>query len=221
MMDGVEIHDPYRLFGLTSAFNPETITRFELATGGFSVKYGDRLSSLLVIENRAGDRREGLNGLAALSITDANIILEGGLPKNGLWLVGARRTYYDLVASRVANQEFPRFADVQAKGVWELAPGRTLSVFGLRSRQDADIDFDEEDARGEFNDNTNNDLASVRLDAAFGNGRPVAHDRRIFEYFVVVRGQRGIRESKSAANSPDEDAFEDGERGLRPDALSP
>ena len=59
VMDGVEIHDPYRLFGLTSAFNPETISRFELATGGFSVKYGDRLSSLLVVENRAGVRRAG------------------------------------------------------------------------------------------------------------------------------------------------------------------
>ena len=47
VMDGVEVHDPYRLFGLTSAFNPETIQRFELATGGFSAKYGDRLSSLL------------------------------------------------------------------------------------------------------------------------------------------------------------------------------
>ena len=57
MMDGVEVHDPYRLFGLTSAFNPETIQRFELATGGFSAKYGDRLSSLLVVENRDGTRR--------------------------------------------------------------------------------------------------------------------------------------------------------------------
>jgi hypothetical protein len=67
IMDSVEIHDPYRLFGLTSAFNPETISRFELATGGFSVRYGDRLSSLLVIESRAGTRRDGLNGSAALA----------------------------------------------------------------------------------------------------------------------------------------------------------
>ena len=58
MMDGVEIHDPYRLYGLTSAFNPETIARFELATGGFSVKYCDRLSSLLLVENREGRSEE-------------------------------------------------------------------------------------------------------------------------------------------------------------------
>ena len=80
VMDGVEIHDPYRLFGLTTAFNPETIQRFELATGGFSVEYGDRLSSLLVVENRDGRRDDGLTGSASLSITDTNLVLEGPLP---------------------------------------------------------------------------------------------------------------------------------------------
>ena len=35
VMDGVEIHNPYRLFGITSAFNPETVENFQLAAGGF------------------------------------------------------------------------------------------------------------------------------------------------------------------------------------------
>jgi Carboxypeptidase regulatory-like domain/TonB-dependent Receptor Plug Domain len=56
VMDGVEIHDPYRLFGLTSAFNPETIESFAFTAGGFSAKYGDGLSSLLVVQNRAVTR---------------------------------------------------------------------------------------------------------------------------------------------------------------------
>ncbi len=34
IMDGVEIHNPYRLFGLTSAFNPETVARFDFSPGG-------------------------------------------------------------------------------------------------------------------------------------------------------------------------------------------
>jgi hypothetical protein len=170
VMDGVEIHDPYRLFGLTSAFNPETIQRFELATGGFSALYGDRLSSLLVVDNRDGTRTEGLAGSASLSITDANVVLEGKLPGNavGSWLVTGRRTYYDLVASPLTGQEFPAFADLQAKGVWEVAPGRTLSAFGLTSRQDAAIEIDEEDGRGEFQDDTENDLAWLRFDTSFG-----------------------------------------------------
>jgi hypothetical protein len=210
VMDSVEIHDPYRLFGLTSAFNPETIARFELATGGFSVKYGDRLSSLLVIENREGTRRGRLNGSASLSITDANLILEGGMPKGatGSWLVSARRTYYDLVASKVADQEFPRFADLQVKGVWELAPGRTLSVFGLRSRQDAALDIDSDDARGEFNDDTSNDLASVHLNATF---RRSGRSRTTVAYSDSSSsfGVNAAFENRSQrANTPDEDAVD-------------
>ena len=90
---------------------------------------------------------QGLSGSAALSITDANVVLEGGLPGDavGSWLVTGRRTYYDLVAARVTDQEFPAFADVQAKGVWEPAPGRRLTLFGLSSRQAAAIAVDEDD----------------------------------------------------------------------------
>src|SRR4029077_9527473 len=73
MMDGVEIHNPYRLFGLTSAFNPETVDRFELLAGGFSAKYGDRLSSILIVDNRAGTTRRSFAGSASMSITDANV----------------------------------------------------------------------------------------------------------------------------------------------------
>jgi hypothetical protein len=170
VMDGVEIHDPYRLFGLTSAFNPETIQRFELATGGFSVEYGDRLSSLLVVENRDGQRAERLAGSASLSITDANLVLEGGLPgdADGSWLVTGRRTYYDLVAERFTDQQFPAFDDLQAKVVWEPGAGRKVSLFGLRSRQAAALEIDQDSARGTFQDDTENDLAWARFDTSVG-----------------------------------------------------
>ena len=170
MMDGVEVHDPYRLFGLTSAFNPETIERFELATGGFSVKYGDRLSSLLVVENRDGRAGQGVNGSASLSITDANMVFEGGLPKGakGSWLVTGRRTYYDLVAERVTDQEFPAFSDLQARGTWAPSAGSRVTLFSLTSRQAAALEIDEDTARGEFQDDTDNDLVWARVDAALG-----------------------------------------------------
>ena len=170
MMDGVEVHDPYRLFGLTSAFNPETIQRFDLSTGGFSPKYGDRLSSLLTIDNREGDRRRRFGGTASMSITDTNLVFEGGLPGDaaGSWLLTGRRTYYDLVASRVANQDFPSFGDVQTKVVKDLGPGRRLTFFGLRSRQSAALDIDTDDVQGEFQDDTQNDLVSVRSDNELG-----------------------------------------------------
>jgi outer membrane receptor protein involved in Fe transport len=44
VMDGIEVHNPYRLFGIASAFNPETVEHFQLSAGGFGAAYGDRLS---------------------------------------------------------------------------------------------------------------------------------------------------------------------------------
>jgi len=209
VMDGVEIHDPYRLFGLTSAFNPETIQRFELSTGGFSALYGDRLSSLLVVENRDGTRAQAFGGSASLSITDANVVAEGKLPGNavGSWLVTGRRTYYDLVASRITDQEFPAFGDLQAKGVWEPAPGKRVSLFGLRSRQAAAIEIDEDDARGEFQDDTENDLAWARFDTSLGT-RGQSHTVVAYSDTRSTFGVDASFENTSKrSNAPSEESF--------------
>ncbi len=56
VMDGVEISNPYRLGGLISAFNPETVESFSLDTGAFGVSRGDRLSSLLVVKTGPAPR---------------------------------------------------------------------------------------------------------------------------------------------------------------------
>ncbi len=208
VMDGVEIHDPYRLFGLTSAFNPETIQGFELATGGFSAKYGDRLSSLLSIENRDGTRAERFAGSATLSITDANIVTEGALPDaRGSWLVSARRTYYDLVAARITDQDFPGFADVQGKVTWDAGAGRKLSAFALRSRQNAAVTIDEDDARGEFQDDTANDLAWARFDWSLGS-RAQSHTIAAYSNTESTFGvDASFENTARRSNVPGEDGF--------------
>ena len=147
MMDGVEIHNPYRLFGLTSAFNPETVANFELITGGFNAQYGDRLSSILIVDNRPGSTATPIGGTAALSMTDANIVAEGRLPgMNGSsWLVTGRSTYYDLVAERIVDADLPSFADLQARVDMQIKPGHRLSLSALSSRESTDARFDDDD----------------------------------------------------------------------------
>ncbi len=171
VMDGVEIHNPYRLFGLVSAFNPETVERFELTAGGFGAPYGDRLSSLLVVDNRIGER--GFTGSSAAGVTDANVVLEGAAPGGGSWLASARRTWYDLVAGLVTDQNLPAFADVQIQAHWTFGPGHRLALFGLTSRENADFRFDDEDDEasrdtGRLVSEAGNDLASLRFDALLG-----------------------------------------------------
>jgi carboxypeptidase family protein/TonB-dependent receptor-like protein len=172
VMDGVEIYNPYRLFGLTSAFNPETVENFELTAGGFGAKYGDRLSSLLLIENRAGTADRTATGSFALGLTDTNVILEGRLPggAKGSWLATGRRTYYDLVAERFTDQDLPSFEDVQVKTVWE-PKGTRVTLFGLRSREKADAEFTRA-ASGEhigFDSTVRNDVAAASWLAPIGS----------------------------------------------------
>ena len=172
VMDGVEIHNPYRLFGLVGAFNPETVERFELAAGGFGAAWGDRLSSLLIVDNRAG--RDAVGGSAAASLTDANVVVEGAAPGGGSWLVTGRRTWYDLLAGFATGQNLPSFADVQLQGDWTFGPGHRLSVFGLSSREDADFTLDDATDpasrdSGRLTSEAGNDLASVRLEALLGD----------------------------------------------------
>jgi len=125
IMDDIEVFNPYRLYGLISMFNPETVSEIDLMTGGFPVQYGDRLSAVLEVTNREGRRDKSIEGHVNTNITNANIVLEGKTPAGieGSYLISARRTYYDLIAGPIARSmdlvqddvAFPNFTDFQTK----------------------------------------------------------------------------------------------------------
>ena len=209
IMDGVEIHNPYRLFGLTSAFNPETVRSFDLFAGAFSSKYGDRLSSLLVVENRPGSDAASFSGSTAVSLTDTNGVFEGRLPgdKKGSWILTARRTYYDLVANSLVDTELPAFGDLQGRLDWNLRPGTRLTFFGLLSREATDAFFegDRDGEQGDFVTSARNDLAALKLTTLLGRS---VSSRTIAAYYVN-RDDVGVlaqfRNEARRSNAPSDD----------------
>ena len=211
VMDGVEIHNPYRLFGLTSAFNPETVQDFELTAGGFSAKHGDRLSSILLVENRAGTTTRRLGGSASLALTDTNVVVEGRLPgrMRGSWIATGRRTYYDLVAERFTKSDLPSFADLQAKGVWELAPGRRITIFALRSRESADAAFDDAASSNQvgFVNASRNDLVSLSFSTTVGSHVSSRSIASWYRYGDALDFDGSIRNESTRSNAPGDDAF--------------
>ncbi|HEV8236088.1 MAG TPA: TonB-dependent receptor, partial [Gemmatimonadaceae bacterium] len=174
VMDHIELHNPYRLFGFVSGINPETVQQFELHTGAFSAQYGDRLSSLLVIDARDGSTKKALQGLASVSITDTNVVVEGRLPdaQRGSWLVTARRTYYDLIAGRLVTdvKRFPGFTDGQFKVVWNPAQRWRLIFHGLASGESMDLSDTTETAvfKNEATARTTTTLFGATAEANFG-----------------------------------------------------
>ena len=146
-IDGFEVINPYRLYGFISMFNPETVSEISLETGGFGAKYGDRLSAVLDVRNREGSSDRLLHGKINSSLTNANLILEGGFPTGGSWLVSARRTYYDLILAPFLKKTkvvegdvaLPNFRDVQAKVVLPIDNANKLLLTGITSRDGAQL----------------------------------------------------------------------------------
>ncbi|MGE3578913.1 MAG: carboxypeptidase regulatory-like domain-containing protein, partial [Vicinamibacterales bacterium] len=211
MMDGVEVHNPYRLFGLFSAFNPATVKSFELSAGGFGPKYGDRLSSLLTVENRPGTEKARLTGSGALAITDGNVVLEGKLPgtSTGSWLLTGRRTYYDLLVGPLLDQKLPSFADVQTIFSWLPRQGQRVSVTAIRSRENTDATFDDEETSETIaiQSGASNDLASLSFFTTAGRR---GSSRTILSWYrnneqLGVNGQV-VNEAKRS-NTPGTSAF--------------
>ena len=149
VMDEVEVFNPYRLYGLVSMFNPETLADINLITGGFPAKYGDRLSAVLDVTNREGITDKYFGFITNINIASANVIFQGKNPLQvpGSWIVSSRRTYYDLLLGPFArnsglitdNSSFPSFQDLQFKiGVGPFSKHKFI-FNGIFSKDGVDI----------------------------------------------------------------------------------
>ncbi len=149
VMDDIEVFNPYRLYGVISMFNPETVSSVSLITGGFPAKYGDRLSAVLDVSNRDGISTSPFKAEINASIIDANIITEGKLPfdMEGSWLISSRRTYYDLIIGPILKDAglvegdvaFPNFFDIQSKIALQIHPMHRLVFNAVIGRDNVDV----------------------------------------------------------------------------------
>ena len=117
--------------GPIGLLNVEMISEADFSAGGFSAAYGDRLSSVMSIRLREGNRDE-YDGQLDLGMVGAGFVLEGPLHQGrGAWMMGARRSYLDLIVGAIGTGAVPKYSDVQGKLSWNLGPGHKLSVLGL------------------------------------------------------------------------------------------
>jgi hypothetical protein len=115
--------------GPTSIINLEFIRDVNFITGGFSAKYGDKLSSVLEIKLREGSRIKFM-GNVDLSATGVGAVFEGpiGSQKKGSWFVSARRSYLDFIFNAAGFGFVPEYYSFQGKGVYDLNKNNTLTI---------------------------------------------------------------------------------------------
>ena len=143
MIDGFEVINPYRLYGVVSMFNPETVSDISLQTGGFAAQYGDRLSAVIDVKNREGRTDVPFGAKLNFSLTNMNLIFEGALPLDGSsYLLSLRRTYYDLILGPVLKKAklvegdvaLPNFRDLQFRASLPIDESNKVILNALTSR---------------------------------------------------------------------------------------
>ena len=101
LLDEGIIYNASHLFGLFSVFNTDAVNTVKLYKGGIPSSFGGRLSSVLDIQQKEGNRK-AFAGKASIGLISSKIALEGPLNKQadglgkGSFLLAGRRSYADL-----------------------------------------------------------------------------------------------------------------------------
>jgi len=81
LLDGMIIYNPFHSIGLFSVFDTDIMRSADVYTGGFGAEYGGRISSIMDITTRDGDKKR-IRGKVAASTFNTKFLLEGPLVKS-------------------------------------------------------------------------------------------------------------------------------------------
>ncbi len=142
ILDDAVVYNASHLFGFFSVFNGDAIKSVELIKGGFPARYGGRLSSVIELNMKDGNR-EKLHGEGGIGLIASRLTLEGPLSKSkkGSFLVSGRRTYLDVVGAPIIRAQTNGqtragyyFYDLNAKANYDLGPNDKLYLSGYFGR---------------------------------------------------------------------------------------
>lgn len=96
LLDDVPLYSVSHLGGLFSVFNADALSTVKLTKGGFPARYGGRLSSILDIRMKDGNKEKvEVNG--SFGLISGKLSVNGPIGKKTTFLVSARRTWIDLI----------------------------------------------------------------------------------------------------------------------------
>jgi hypothetical protein len=97
ILDESPVYNANHLFGVFSVFNGDAIKSIETFKGGFPARFGGRLSSVLKIDTKNGNK-ERFGGKVSVGLISSSVIVEGPIKKGKTsFIFSGRRTYADLL----------------------------------------------------------------------------------------------------------------------------
>ncbi len=142
MMDGMVLYNPFHSIGLFSVFDNDIIRNADIYTAGFTAEHGGRVSSVMDITTRDGNKTR-LSGKVGASTFAAKALLEGPIKKqtepgagSSSYLLNFRHSYLDesskVFYNYVDSAGLPfAFTDAYGKVSFNGANGSKFNVFGF------------------------------------------------------------------------------------------
>lgn len=143
LLDGMVVYNPFHSIGFFSVFDSDLIRNADVYTGGFNVEYGGRISSVMDITTKDGNRNRQ-SGKISASTFGSKLVLEGPLfksedqSKTSLSYIFSGKTSYirqssKLLYSYVDSTGIPfSFNDFYGKLSLNTENGSKINLFGFR-----------------------------------------------------------------------------------------
>ena len=143
ILDGMTIYNPFHSIGLFSVFETDLIRSADVYTGGFNAEYGGRISSVMDITYKDGNKKR-FSGTVGASTFGANALIEGPIskqksPESGSlsFILSYKGSYLEqssqALYSYVNEDGLPfNFNDIYGKISLNSGNGSKVSFFGFR-----------------------------------------------------------------------------------------
>ncbi len=127
----------YNSAGPINMVNIDLVEDVQFSAGGFPVQYGDKMSSVMDITVREGDRNKGFASNTGFNMAGIGTLMEGKLADGrGSWIFSARQSLLEFVdklmgISTISLTAIPKYWDAQTKIVYDLSPAQKLTLNGI------------------------------------------------------------------------------------------
>lgn len=162
LLDEATIYNTSHLFGFFSIFNSDAIKDLKLYKGGIPARFGGRLSSVLDIYQKEGNKDQfKISG--GIGIISSRLMAEGPIEKGkSSFLIAGRGSYGHLFLKLANNENSAYFYDLNTKLNYELNENNNLFLSGYFGRDFFNIN-------GGFANTYGNSFVNVRWNHLFSD----------------------------------------------------
>ena len=162
LLDEATLYNSSHLFGFFSVFNPDAIKDLTLYKGGIPARYGGRISSVLDIYQKDGNKRE-YHASGGIGLVASRLLLEGPIKKDtASFLLGGRSSYAHLFLPLFDNDNVAYFYDLNAKLSYNLNKNNRFFLSGYFGRDVFEI-------ADNFSNNFGNTTLNLRWNHLFSD----------------------------------------------------